>query len=62
MEIQNMLTKHWITVKNIYEEGIATGNATFQIVAPSWEEWDKSHTEHSRIVAIIDDVIVVGQL
>jgi L-amino acid N-acyltransferase YncA/protein-tyrosine-phosphatase len=58
MEIQNMLTKHWIAVKNIYEEGIATGNATFQTVAPSWEEWDKSHTEHSRIVAIIDDIIV----
>lgn len=41
----------WQTVKKIYEEGIATGNATFQPSAPEWTEWDSSHLQHSRIVA-----------
>lgn len=31
-------------------EGIATGQATFQQEAPEWEQWDKGHLPHSRIV------------
>jgi len=38
-------------VKKIYEEGIRTGNATFQSGAPAWEEWDHEHLPHSRIGA-----------
>ena len=30
----------WHAVRAIYEEGIATGNATFETEAPSWEDWD----------------------
>lgn len=41
----------WPAVKSIYELGLATGNASFQTSAPSWEEWDNSHLKHSRIVA-----------
>lgn len=33
----------WPAVKAIYEEGIATGEATFETAAPEWEAWDKSH-------------------
>lgn len=50
----------WPQVKSIYEEGIATGNATFQSSAPSWEEWDSSHVKNSRIVAIDEEGKVVG--
>ncbi len=57
MEIKPMLPQHWEAVKKIYEEGIATGNATFQTTAPSWKEWDESHVENSRLVAIEDDEI-----
>ena len=46
-----MLPTHWEAVKTIYEEGIATGNATFQTEAPTWKEWDTSHLPHCRIVA-----------
>ncbi|UOG76362.1 N-acetyltransferase family protein [Hymenobacter tibetensis] len=46
---------HWLEVRNIYEEGIATGNATFTTTAPSWEEWDSSHLPHSRLVAVEAD-------
>lgn len=44
-------------VKNIYEEGIRTGNATFQQDAPGWEEWNTGHLSHSRIVAMVGDEI-----
>lgn len=33
--------EHYKAVTNIYLEGIATGNATFQTEASSWEDWDK---------------------
>ena len=47
-----MLPEHWNAVKKIYEEGIATGNATFQTVAPAWEEWNKDHLIVARFVAV----------
>ncbi|MEP6845702.1 MAG: hypothetical protein ABI861_06850 [Panacibacter sp.] len=47
-----MLPEHWEAVKKIYEEGIATGNATFQISAPTWEEWNKDHLQNARFVAV----------
>ena len=46
-----MQAADWQQVKRIYEEGIETGNATFQTSAPEWDEWNTSHLEHSRIVA-----------
>ena len=46
-----MLPQHWEAVKIIYEEGIATGNATFQTTAPSWQEWDNAHVKTCRIIA-----------
>ena len=59
MKIQPLLPEHWPAVKAIYEEGLATGNASFQTSAPSWEDWDKSHLAHSRLVAL-DDQTVAG--
>lgn len=46
-----MLPQHWEAVKTIYEEGIATGNATFQTTAPGWEDWDNTHLKTCRIIA-----------
>ena len=53
-----MKPSHWKAVKEIYEEGIATGNATFQLSAPNWEEWNNSHLQHSRIVAKEDNNVL----
>ncbi|GEO08391.1 GNAT family N-acetyltransferase [Segetibacter aerophilus] len=55
---KNMLPADWFAVKEIYEEGIATGDATFQQLAPLWEEWNSNHLQHSRIVAIEEGVVV----
>jgi phosphinothricin acetyltransferase len=50
--------KHWPIVKKIYEEGIATGNATFQLSAPEWDEWNNNHLTHSRIIAKEDETVL----
>lgn len=52
-----LLPEHWPAVRSIYEEGIKTGNATFQQSAPEWEEWNSSHLEHSRIIAFLDNEV-----
>ena len=52
-----MVPANWEAVKEIYLQGIATRNATFQTDAPSWEEWDKSHLASLRFVGIIDEVV-----
>ncbi len=52
MNIVELKKEHYEAVKWIYLEGIATGNATFQTEAASWEDWDKSHLKRSRFVAI----------
>ncbi|RXE56385.1 phosphinothricin acetyltransferase [Methanoculleus taiwanensis] len=36
----------------IHLEGIATGNATFESEAPSWERWDAGHIRSCRFVAV----------
>ena len=41
----------WPAVREIYREGIETGDATFQTAAPEWAEWDGGHLRHSRLVA-----------
>jgi phosphinothricin acetyltransferase len=46
-----MRDSDWPAVRKIYRQGIATGDATFQIEVPEWPEWDASHLRHSRLVA-----------
>ncbi len=45
-------------MKTIYEEGIATKNATFETEEPEWIEWDEDHLKSCRFVALNDDKIV----
>jgi len=53
-----MLDTDWPTVKKIYLEGIATGNATFQTKAPSFQEWTTSHHATCRFVAVKEDLVI----
>lgn len=55
-----MTKADWPAVRRIYEEGIATGNATFQTTVPSWESWDTAHLRTCRLVARGDDCAVIG--
>lgn len=58
MQIIHLLPVHWDAVKKIYEEGIATGNATFQTAAPGWEEWDRAHAAKPRFIAIDNNEVL----
>lgn len=58
MQIAKLLPSHWKAVKGIYEEGIATGNATFQTEAPSWEEWNTAYLAEPRLVALENENVM----
>jgi L-amino acid N-acyltransferase YncA len=49
--IAPMLPEDWPAVREIYREGIATGNATFETELPNWQKWDSSHRQDCRLVA-----------
>jgi L-amino acid N-acyltransferase YncA len=58
LEIAAMEPSDWPDVRRIYEEGIATGRATFETQAPEWEAWDASHRRECRFVARRDGRVV----
>jgi phosphinothricin acetyltransferase len=49
--IRPMGESDWSSVRAIYLQGIATGNATFAGTAPEWLAWDASHLPSCRLVA-----------
>jgi phosphinothricin acetyltransferase len=51
IRIDPMAAVDWEAVRSIYREGIATGDATFETEAPSWERWDAGHLPEGRLVA-----------
>jgi L-amino acid N-acyltransferase YncA len=50
-QIGAMRSDDWPLVREIYSEGIATGNATFETGAPEWAKWDQTHLQRCRLVA-----------
>ena len=52
MQVRELRSEDWPAVKAIFEQGIAGGDATFESEAPSWEEWDRTHLEGHRLVAL----------
>ncbi len=57
-EIREMSPEDWKEVRDIYIEGIRTGNATFESVAPSWETWDLAHVKECRLVTTYGDNVI----
>ncbi|MDX5480886.1 MAG: N-acetyltransferase family protein [Hymenobacteraceae bacterium] len=53
-----MLPEHAEAILRIYEEGLRTGQATFNTEVPTWDEWDRNHHPHSRLVALEGDKVV----
>ena len=56
--IRAMTPDDWPRVRAIYLEGIATGQATFETEAPSWDAWDSSHPHFARLVACDAEAIL----
>ena len=50
IEIRDLRPLDWPEVVRIYEDGIRTGNATFETGVPAWKQWDAAHSA-IRLVA-----------
>ena len=57
MTIRDLRPDDWPAVRAIYEEGIRSGDATFETETPSWDRWDAAHTQ-LRLVAERDGSVV----
>ena len=60
LSVEKMLPEHWPEVRAVYEEGLATGDATFETEAPDWERWDATHLRACRLVALAEGTRVAG--
>ena len=58
LTLEKMKSADWNAVRAIYEEGIATGHATFETEVPEWIEWDRSHLRDCRLVAKAREQVV----
>jgi L-amino acid N-acyltransferase YncA len=56
--VRPLLKTDWQSISKIYEEGIATGIATFETEVPNWELWNEKYLKHCRIVAELDREVV----
>jgi L-amino acid N-acyltransferase YncA len=54
--LRSLLAEDWPAVRGIYLDGIRSGLASFEIDAPSWDDWNAAHT--LRVVAESDDEVV----
>lgn len=51
VEVRPLVAADWPAVAAIFEEGIATGDATFETTVPAWDDWDARHLPEHRFVA-----------
>lgn len=58
MIVRDLVAADWRAVAEIYRQGIATGDATFESAVPTWEAWDESRDPRCRIVAERDCAVV----
>src|SRR4051794_27671579 len=55
--IEPMEPQHWPQVANIYREGLATAQATFETAVPSFHQWHRAHLPFARLIARQGEVI-----
>jgi phosphinothricin acetyltransferase len=48
--IDKMEDQNWPYVREIFQQGIATGDATFEKNVPEFSEWDKKHLRECRLI------------
>jgi L-amino acid N-acyltransferase YncA len=60
LRIRELEREDWPVVAAIFEEGIATGLATFETAAPDWPAWDGSRLPGKLRLVAEEDGEVVG--
>ena len=56
--IRNLEASDAIAVLDIYQQGLDTGEASFEISAPDWGTWDKKYYRHCRLLVEQNDHIL----
>ena len=49
-DIEALSVENWEIVREIYLEGIASGHATFETQAPTWDDWNANHHQFGRLI------------
>ena len=58
ISIEKMVEGDWPAVRDVYIQGINSGNATFEKSAPEWTSWDAGHLRICRLVARAEDAVL----
>lgn len=58
MQIREMSKTDWQAVATIYEDGIATGFATFETNVPTYDVWNEAHMKTCRLVCVMDEKVL----
>lgn len=57
-QIRRMSEDDWLKVSRIYQQGMNTNLATFEVQCPAWKEWDALHLKDCRLVITEDDKVL----
>jgi phosphinothricin acetyltransferase len=57
VKVRPLAAADWELVRSIYRAGIATGQATFETEAPTWERWNNAHLPAPRLAAVLDETL-----
>ena len=58
VSIRAFKKQDWASVSSIYKEGIATGIATFETEAPSYDVWGEKFIKNCRLVAELNNEVI----
>lgn len=58
LHVRPLTADDWPAVRDIYAEGIASGEATFETTPPTWADWDAGHVPEHRWVATRDGTVL----
>jgi phosphinothricin acetyltransferase len=53
-----MTVADWDAVRAIYLQGIAGGQATFEVEEPPWDRWDAAHHQFGRLVSRLSGDVI----
>jgi L-amino acid N-acyltransferase YncA len=53
-----MRPEHAPAVRAIYQSGLDDGDASFEVTAPAWSDFDAAHRADLRYVALSDEAVV----
>jgi L-amino acid N-acyltransferase YncA len=58
--VRAMTSSDWAAVEPIYAQGIADGEATFEMATPSWDAFDAGRLPGLRFVGVNESDVIVG--